>query len=132
MHLEIKGMDEALKKLDKLSDKSKVDEIAKKAVNAAGPTLEGSVRSHIHPRDTANGVIFSPARVNAYGVLGVVKVTGRNRKGESNAKRAAILEYGRHDGKGEHIPWRDDSTSSVEGSCSEIMKSIVEAEMGCD
>lgn len=129
MHLEIDGMDDVMKKLEKLSDKGKVDEIAKKAVNAALPALTGSVQSHIHPRDVAGGVASSAARVNAYGVLGLVKVTGRNKKGESHAKRASILEYGRHDGRGGHKPWRAASASAAKSSCESTMKQIVEAEM---
>ena len=51
MSVKVTGFDDLLKKLDKLSDRGKVDAIAKKAVDAALPTLESSVRSHIHPSE---------------------------------------------------------------------------------
>lgn len=132
MRVEITGFDEVMTKLNKLSDKGKVDAIAMKAVDAALPTLEGSVRGHIHPRDVAGGVHAISARVNSYGVFGVATVTGRNAKGESNVKRANILEYGRHDGRGGHKPWRAASASAAEAACIETVKGIVEAEMGCE
>ena len=128
----VNGLDEVMKKLEKLSDKSRVDEIAKKAVSAALPTLEGSVRSHVHPSRAKAGVITKDAKVNEYGVFGVVTIAGKDSKGESLAKLANILEYGRHDGKGAHIPWRSASASAVESTCQSIMEDIVNAEMELD
>lgn len=132
MQFRVEGFDKVLKQLDKLSDKSRVDEIAKKAVDAALPALTGAVKSHIHPRDVAGGVTASAARVNAYGVVGLVKITGRDRKGQSNAVRASVLEYGRRDGRGGHIPWRAASVSAARSSCESAMKKVVEAEMECE
>ena len=43
MGIKLTGFDELLEKLDKLSDKGRVDEIAKKAVEAARGTVESSV-----------------------------------------------------------------------------------------
>lgn len=131
MRMEIHGMDELIEKLEKLSDKSRVDEIAKKAVNAALPTVVSSVQSHIHPRDVAGGVTATAARDNAYGVFAVAKVTGRTKKG-SNALRAAVLEYGRHDGRGGHIPWRKSAVSAAESASKQIMEDVIKTEMGCD
>lgn len=131
-NITVNGLEEVIKKLEKLSDKGKADEIAKKAVKAALPTLEGSVRSHIHPSRAKAGVTTKDAKVNQYGVFGVVTITGRDSKGESLAKIANVLEYGRHDGKGAHKPWRNASASSVESSCKSIMEEIVKAEMELD
>lgn len=125
----VNGFDDVLKKLEKLSDKSKADEIAKKAVDAAIPILEGSVKSHIHPSRAARGVTVKNAKVNQYGVFGVVTITGRDNRGESLAKIAAVLEYGRHDGKGTRIQWRDASARSAESSCKQVVEEIVKAEM---
>lgn len=131
-HIAITGFDDVLKMLDKLSNKGKVDEIAKKAVDAALPILEGSVRSHIHPHEAAGGVTEKKAKVNSYGVFGVATVTGRDRYGASYAKIANVLEYGRHDGKGPHKPWRSASASSAEGPCKQIIEDIVKIEMGAE
>ena len=128
----VNGFDDVIKMLDKLSNKSKVDEIAKRAVDAALPTLEGSVRSHIHPHEVASGVVVKNAKVNSYGVFGVVTVTGRDKYGSPNARAANVLEYGRHDGKGPHKPWRSASASSAEGPCKRIIEDLVKSEMGAE
>jgi len=128
----VNGFDDVLKLLDKLSDKGKVEDIAKKAVDAALPVLEGSVRGHIHPSEAASGVTVKNAKVNSYGVFGVVTVTGRDKQGAPYAKIANVLEYGRHDGKPPHKPWRAASASSTEGPCSKIVEDIVKSEMECE
>jgi hypothetical protein len=117
---------------DKLSDKSRVDEIAKKAVDAALPTLTSSIRSHIHPSEAAAGVTQKSAKVNAFGVFGVGTVTGHDRYGVPYAKIANVLEYGRHDRKPPHKPWRAASASSAEPASIKIMEEIIKSEMGCD
>lgn len=132
MNMQISGLDEVMALLEKLSDKGRVDDIAKKAVNAALPTLTASVRSHIHPRDVASGVSEKPAEVNQYGVFAVAKVTGHDSKGNSNAARAAVLEYGRHDKRGGHIPWRAAAAGAAEGPALKIAEEVIKAEMGCD
>ena len=132
MQMSITGFDDVIKRLDKFSDKSKMDEIAMKAVDAALPTVVSSVKSHIHPHDVASGVTATKAKDNAYGVFGVAKITGHDSKGQSNAMRAAVLEYGRHDGRGGHIPWRDVSAASAEGTAKSIMEQTVRSEMECD
>lgn len=128
----ITGFDETIKKLEKLSKLTTVNGIAKKAVDAALPALESSVRGHIHPRDVAGNVKSKKATENSYGVFGVATVSGHDRNGYSAVKRATILEYGRHDGQGGHKPWRDASASSVQASCETTMENIVKEEMGCD
>lgn len=130
MNITVEGLDEVIKQLEKLSDKTQVDEIAKRAVNAALPALHGSVSSHIHPRDVAGGVVTKDAKVNSYGVFGVVTVTGHNAKGESNAKRANILEHGTS--RTPAKPWRAASASAVREQCMQTMEKILESEMGLE
>ena len=132
MGARVEGLDELIKLFDKLSDKSRVDEIAKKAVDAALPTLTSSIRSHIHPSEAAAGVTQRSAKVNAFGVFGVGTVTGHDRYGVPYAKIANVLEYGRHDGKPPHKPWRAASVSSAEPACIKIMEQIIKSEMDCD
>lgn len=132
MGVRVEGLDDLIKMFDKLSDKSRVDEIAKKAVDAALPTLTSSIRSHIHPSEAAAGVTQKSAKVNAFGVFGVGTVTGHDRHGVPYAKIANVLEYGRHDRKPPHKPWRAASASSAESASIKIMEEIIKSEMGCD
>ena len=132
MRMEINGFDDLLKRLDKLADKGRVDEIAKKAVDAALPTLESSVRSHIHPSEASGHVTGKNAQVNAYGVFGVATVTGTDSHGTPYAKIANVLEYGRHDGKPPHKPWRAASATSAQASCIKQMEAVLKSEMDLD
>ena len=132
MGVRVEGLDGLIKMFDKLSDKTRVDEIAKKAVDAALPTLTSSIRSHIHPSEAAAGVTQKSAKVNAFGVFGVGTVTGHDRYGVPYAKIANVLEYGRHDGKPPHKPWRAASASSAEPESIKIMEQIIKSEMDCD
>ena len=132
MGVRVEGLDDLIKMFDKLSDKSRVDEIAKKAVDAALPTLTSSIRSHIHPSEAAAGVTQKSAKVNAFGVFGVGTVTGHDRHGVPYAKIANVLEYGRHDRKPPHKPWRAASASSAKSASIKIMEEIIKSEMGCD
>lgn len=132
MGVRVEGLDDLIKMFDKLSDKSRVDEIAQKAINAALPTLTSSIRSHIHPSEAAAGVTQKSAKVNAFGVFGVGTVTGHDRYGVSYAKIANVLEYGRHDRKPPHKPWRAASASSAEPASIKIMEQIIKSEMDCD
>lgn len=132
MGVRVDGLDELIKLFDRLSDKSRVDEIAQKAINAALPTLTSSIRSHIHPSEAAAGVTQKSAKVNAFGVFGVGTVTGHDRYGVPYAKIANVLEYGRHDSKPPHKPWRAASASSAEPASIKIMEQIIKSEMDCD
>lgn len=132
MSVKVTGFDDLLKKLDKLSDKAKVDAIAKKAVDAALPTLESSVRSHIHPSEASGHVTAKKAKVNSYGVFGVATITGRDKYGNPYGKIASVLEYGRRDGRAPHKPWRAASASSAEGACTRIMEDILKSELDLD
>ena len=132
MGVRVEGLDDLIKLFDRLSDKTRVDEIAQKAINAALPTLTSSIRSHIHPSEAAAGVTQRSAKVNAFGVFGVGTVTGHDRYGVPYAKIANVLEYGRHDRKPPHKPWRAASASSAEPASIKIMEQIIKSEMDCD
>ena len=125
----ITGFDETIKKLQKLSKESSLNDIAKKAVNAALPTLDASVRGHIHPREVAGNVVTKQAKENSFGVFGVVTVSGHDQHGYPAQARARALEYGSRGGKGAHNPWRVASATSAEGTCEKLMEEIVKAEM---
>ena len=138
MGIKLTGFDELLEKLDKLSDKGRVDEIAKKAVDAARGTVESSVRGAIASSEyglrstgsIAASVRSIPARVNQYGVFSTATPTGRHPSGIRNAELAAYLNYGTA-----HMaarPWRSRAVSSAESPATKIMEEIIKSEMGCD
>ena len=102
MGIQINGFDNLIKELDKLSKKAYVDEVTKKAVNAAKDVVASSMRSAIAsseygPRSTgsvAASVVATDAKVNSYGTYSVAKPTGRDEEGKRNGEKAAYLEYG--------------------------------------
>lgn len=132
------GLDALIEKLEKLSDKSRVDEIAKKAVNAATPTAVNAVKSAVGaseygPRATGSiskSIQGTSAKINQFGVFSVAKPTGRDAKGRANAYKATILENG--NSKIAARPWRAKAVSAAEGSCVKIMEQVIKSEMGCD
>ena len=138
MHIEITGFDDLIKKLEKLSDKSKVDAIAKKAVEAATPTAVSAVRSAVRgseygPRSTgsvAASITGTPAKINTFGVFSVAKPTGYDPHGRSNAYKATMLENG--NSKIGARPWRSKAVASAEPACIRIMEDIIKSEMQLD
>lgn len=134
-HIEYDGFDEVLKKLDKLSKKSEVDEIAKKAVDQAKDIVANSMRSALSsseygPRSTgsiAASVKPTESKINSYGAYSVARPTGRDARGMRNGEKAAYLEYGTP-----HMaarPWRGRATSSAEGPAKTAMENVLRAEM---
>lgn len=131
----VNGFDDVLKKLEKLSDKSKVDEIAKKAVNAAKGSLLSSTKSAVASSEygtrstgsVASSISATDAKVNQYGVFAVARPTGRDARGVSNGAKAGFLEYGTPTMAARS--WRDTAASSAESSCKSTMENIVKAEM---
>lgn len=131
----VNGFDEIIEKLDKLSQKAKVDEIAMKAVNEAKGIVANSMSNAISgseygPRSTgsvAASIEPTEAKVNSYGVYSVARPTGRDSKGMRNGEKAAYLEYGTH--RMVARPWRSRAVSGVEGQAQKIMEEIVKAEM---
>ena len=139
MAIKSEGFDDLLRKMEKLSDRGQVEQIAKKAVSAAEPILTGSVKSALAsaeqgPYSTGSAsASTSPtgAKINEYGAYTVVRPTGRDNKGVSNAKKAAMLEYG-VPGRLNARPWRARAAESVKGSCVQTMEEVVKAEMEAD
>ena len=141
--LNITGMDELLKKLEKLSNQSEVETIAKKAVTAAQPINESAMRSAIAgvehgPYATGSvsaSISSTETMVNSYGVYAVARPTGRDAKGVRNAEKAAYLQYGSpRQGKRRLSPrpWRQSAVSSAEGACVKAMEEVIRAEMELD
>lgn len=141
--LEVTGLEEFMKKLEKLSDQAKVEEIAKKAVDAAQPINESSMRSAIaavehgpYATGSVSGSIQStPAKVNSYGAYAVARPTGRDAKGVRNGEKAAYLQYGTpKEGrkKLQPRPWRESAVHKAEAPCISAMEKVVHAEMECD
>lgn len=138
MGLEVTGFDELIEQLEKLSDQSRVEEIAKKAVEAATPTAVDAVRSAVGASEygpyatgsVAASVAATPAKINSFGVFAVAKPSGHDRKGKSNVYKAQILEYG--NSKLGARPWRARAVSSAESQCIKIMEQIIKSEMDAD
>ena len=136
--LSVNGLEDVLKQLDKLSDKGKVDAIAKKAVNAAKGIVENATRSALGasergPRATgsaAASVKGTDAKVNAWGVFSVAKPSGYDKDGTSNVKKANMLEYGTPTLGAR--PWRASAAGSAEGPATEVMEQIIASEMGAE
>lgn len=144
----VNGFDDVIKMLDKLSNKAKVDDIAKGAVNAAkdvvASSMSGAIASseghrggngarHRENRSTgsvAGSVKPTAAKVNSYGVFSVSKPDGRDAQGTSNGKKAALLEYGAPQFSAR--PWRSRAVSSSEGQCVKIIEDYVKSEMGAE
>lgn len=138
------GVDELFRDLS-----NNVDGIAIEAVSEAAPILEESLRSAISSAagkgyatgELAASVGVLPAKKNKYGVFSVVKPMGSHRGGESNAKLAAVLEYGRRGGyeKGGRkvttqapSPFRAKAVNAAKSQCEETMRQVVEKRMGCE
>lgn len=136
--LEVTGLEEFMKKLEKLSDQAKVEEIAKKAVDAAQPLNEAAMRSAIasvehgpYATGSVSGSIQStPAKVNSYGAYAVARPTGRDAKGVRNGEKAAYLQYGTR--RMAARPWRQNAVLSAQAQCISTMEQVIQSEMECD
>lgn len=137
-HIEVTGFDEVLKKLEKMSDLGKMNEVARKAVQEAQPINESSARSALaavehgpYATGSVSGSISSTAaKINAYGAFAVARPTGRDAKGERNGAKAAYLEYGVP-----HMaarPWRARAASSAESGCIASIEATLKSELELD
>lgn len=134
-HVEVTGLEDFMKKLDKLSDQAQVEEIAKHAVDAAQPISEASMRSAIAAVEhgpfatgSVSGSISStPAQVNAYGAYAVARPTGRDAKGVRNGAKAAYLQYGTS--RLAARPWRQSAVAGAQSACIAAMEKVVQSEM---
>ena len=131
----IEGFDELIQKLDKLSRKNTVDDIAKHAVDNAASIVVNATRGAIPNATVAGSVRADPAKVNSYGVFAVAKPTGRQKNGRktiTNATRAALIEYGTYKADGYRIapnPWRAKAAKSAEEPARKAMEETIKAEM---
>lgn len=133
--LNVTGMEEVLNQIERLSKKTEVDEIAKKAVDKAKDivvkTTSSAVASSEHgPRSSgsiASSIEATITKVNSYGAYSVSRPTGRDRSGTRNGAKAAYLEYGTPTLPAR--PWRARGTAAAEGPCVKIMEEVIKAEM---
>lgn len=148
MSLDITGFDDAIKMLDKYSRKHDVDELARKAVNAAKGNLESSMKSAVsaseghrgspgkrHRKDRSTGSVAASvkatdAKVNSYGVYSVARPTGTDANGKRNGEKAAYLQYGTPTLKAR--PWRQKAVSGAEAECVRIVEEIIASELGAE
>lgn len=133
--MEVKGLDELIRSLNKLAEPTKM---AIKAVNAAAPVLEDSFKASIESsanRGYATGglagaVNKTPAKENALGVYSVVKVDGTNERGLRYVEELAYLEYGvkRKNGKSqEPRPVRQKAINLAQKKCEKIIEEEISA-----
>ena len=138
MRMEMTGWDDLIKRLDKLADKSRVDEAAKKAVDAAKETVASSMRSAISRSEygqystgsVASSVVATAAKVNSYGVFSVAKPEGMHPSGKRNGEIAAYLNYGTPNMSAR--PWRAAACSSAEAPATKIIENTLKSEMQLD
>lgn len=134
-HIEYDGFDEVLKKLEKLSKKAEVDEMARKAVDQAKDIVANSTKSALSASEygrrstgsIAASVQPTEGKVNSYGAYSVSRPTGRDAKGERNGAKAAYLEYGTP-----HMaarPWRSRAVSAAEEPAKAAMERVLQEEM---
>lgn len=131
----VEGFDDLIKKLNKLSDKAKIDEAAKKAVNEAKGVVADSMKAAIRaseygPRSigsVAKSIQPTEGKVNSYGVYSVARPTGRDDKGVRNGEKAAYLEYGTSNMSAR--PWRSKAVSDAEPKAQKIVENVIRKEM---
>ena len=141
----VNGFDEVLKKLEKLSKKAEVDEIAKKAVKAATGIVVNSTKAAVASSEGHQGGIgkrnrkdrsthsvarsISPteAKINSYGAYSVARPTGRDKYATSNGTKAALLEYGTKTMSAR--PWRNRAAESALEPAKSAMEKVLESEM---
>lgn len=129
----VTGMDALMKQLGHLGD---VEELAKKMVDAAVPELEESVKSGIKEAanrgyatgELANSVKGTKAKINNYGVMSAVRVTGTDKRGMRNGEKMAYLEYGTS--KQNPHPVMQKAVNRVKGECIQTMQEVYNREIG--
>lgn len=131
----VEGIDDVLKRLEKLSDRSKIEAIAKRAVNEAKSVVSESTKSAVRasekgPYSTgsiAASIDVTDAKINSYGVFAVARPTGRDDRGVRNGEKAAYLEYGTPNMAAR--PWRSKAVSNSEAKAKEIIENVVTKEL---
>ncbi len=136
---DIKMPEDFLLKLSRLGDKT--DEITGKALEAGGAVVADKVRSNLESVIGANTKTESKSTGQLAGALGVsqprvnregnhdVKIgfSEPRQNGESNAKIANILEYGKH-GQAPK-PFLKPAKSASKSECIDAMKRVFEEEV---
>lgn len=136
--LDVTGLDDVLRKLDKLSSMGEVSGIAKHAVEAAQPINERAVKAALagsehgpYATGSVSGSVSSTGvRENEYGVYAVARPTGHDSRGVRNGLKAAVLQYG-----APHTParpWREMAVASAESGCQKAMEGVIRKEMGLE
>jgi HK97 gp10 family phage protein len=129
-----------LLKLSRLGDRT--DEITEKALEAGGAVVADKVRGNLESVIGANvktesrstgqlaaALGVSPPKLNRDGNFDVkIGFSEPRRGGESNAKIANILEYGKHGQPPK--PFLKPAKSASRNDCVEAMKRIFEEEVG--
>ena len=134
-HIELDGMDDLLKKLEKLSDVNKLNDIAIKAVTEAQPISEAAMRAAIASVEqgryatgsVSNSIESTPTLMNGYGIYAVARPTGRDAKGVRNGAKAAYLQYGTS--RLQPRPWRQRAILAAQQPCIKAMEDVLKAEM---
>lgn len=125
MGFQTMGFDDLEKELDKVAD---ADMIACKAIDAATPTLEKTLKNEIKSvttqeystGDLAKSIKATEAKVNEYGCFAAVKPTGTDSKGVRNGEKMAYMEYGTS--KQEPKPVLRKVINKSEKECLDIMQ----------
>lgn len=110
-----------------------VDELAKKMINAAIPTLERNVKkecaAHRRTGDMVNSV--KPTKVAKYknggGYYAVVRPTGKDKNGVRNMEKMAHVEYGTSHQVA--TPILSKAIAESESDVSQIMQDVYNAEV---
>jgi len=97
--IELDGFDDFIDELEKIADIATVNNIAKRCINKASPTLVKSIRGTIKAKTKGNGdlelsIESTQAKTNSYGVFSASRPTGKDRRGVRNGAKLAYLEYG--------------------------------------
>ena len=136
----IDGFDELNQLLDRLSAP---EEMAIKAVNAATPIVENAMKAQIarvanrkdargHPYSTgalAASIKATEAKENAYGVYSVVRPSGTDARGTSNAQKLAYLEFGVRSHRQAPHPVRSVAVAACKSEVIAVMEQVINQEV---
>lgn len=134
-HLRIDGLDETIRGMEKLG---RMDEIAPKAVEEAVPYLEQSMKAQVLLATTGRygtgelvgSIKATKVKQNQYGYYSVVRPTGKDKRGTSNAEKLVNLEYG----NSHQIPRPSlqKAVDKVEDTCIDVMEEVIAREVGAE
>ncbi len=131
--LRIDGLDQTIRELQRIG---RFEEIATKAVDAAAPILEASVKSGVRSAaakgyatgELEKSIKKTKAKMNQWGAFSVVAPTGRDQKGNKNADKLLSLEYG--NSHQDPHPFLEKAKNNAEEKCIEAMEETVCQEVG--